>query len=112
MPANNGLPPFQIDMWVCMPLPLSCAIGLGTQVAAAESVGRLVTQLQGKTASLHAALKKAGTMHDEPVRCAAFLTSAGADAMAAAREASDRLELVVGDAYWPLPRYREILFPV
>ena len=82
------------------------------QVAAAESVGRLVTQLQGKTASLHAALKKAGTMHDEPVRCAAFLTSAGADAMAAAREASDRLELVVGDAYWPLPRYREILFPV
>ena len=82
------------------------------QVAAAESVGRLATQLQAKTVALHAAIKKAGTMHDELARCATFLTSSGAGAMAAARVVADQLELVVGDAYWPLPRYREILFPV
>ena len=32
--------------------------------------------------------------------------------MAACRAVSDQLEVTVGDAYWPLPRYREILFPV
>jgi len=25
---------------------------------------------------------------------------------------SDELELTVGDEYWPLPKYREMLFPV
>jgi len=24
----------------------------------------------------------------------------------------DALELIVGDDYWPLPKYREMLFPV
>jgi glutamine synthetase len=32
--------------------------------------------------------------------------------MAAVRETSDRLELLLGDEYWPLPKYREMLFPV
>jgi glutamine synthetase len=32
--------------------------------------------------------------------------------MAAVRESSDALELLVGDEFWPLPKYREILFPV
>jgi len=44
--------------------------------------------------------------------CAKLLTSEGADAMAAVRETVDALELVVGDEFWPLPKYREILFPV
>jgi glutamine synthetase len=82
------------------------------QVAAAESVGKLVTQLQARTAALKAAIRKAGTLHDRLAKCADFCTHQGADAMAAAREVSDQLELVVADAYWPLPRYREILFPV
>jgi len=28
------------------------------------------------------------------------------------RETCDTLELMVGDEYWPLPKYREILFPI
>jgi len=32
--------------------------------------------------------------------------------MTAAREASDAIELTVSDELWPLPKYREILFPV
>ncbi len=32
--------------------------------------------------------------------------------MAEVRAASDALELLIGDEYWPLPKYREMLFPV
>jgi glutamine synthetase len=82
------------------------------QKAAAESVGALVGALQTRTAALRAAIRKAEGMHEEVVKCADFLTSTGADAMSAARELSDKLELTIGDEYWPLPRYREMLFPV
>ena len=34
------------------------------------------------------------------------------NAMDAARHASDALELVIADERWPLPKYREMLFPV
>jgi glutamine synthetase len=72
----------------------------------------LVTKLQARTKDLHAAIREAEGMHDSMEKCAAFLTSTGADAMAAARTVSDQLEVTVGDEYWPLPRYREMLFPV
>jgi glutamine synthetase type III len=32
--------------------------------------------------------------------------------MAAVREKCDELELTVSDCDWPLPKYREMLFPV
>ncbi|MNE25971.1 hypothetical protein D3C80_1193190 [compost metagenome] len=32
-PANWGLPSFQIDMWTCMPEPLSANMGLAMKVA-------------------------------------------------------------------------------
>jgi len=82
------------------------------QKAAAEATGKKATALQAKTAALHAAIAKAHALHDDPAKCAAFLTSTGADAMAACREISDALEVSIGDAHWPLPRYREMLFPV
>ncbi|HVH38442.1 MAG TPA: glutamine synthetase III [Gemmatimonadaceae bacterium] len=83
------------------------------QKAAAESVGALVTQLQVRAKAVHAAIKKAESLHDDDMeKCAQFLTSTGADSMLAARGVADALELVVGDEHWPLPRYREMLFPV
>ena len=57
-------------------------------------------------------IEKAEHMHDDLEKCAKLLTSSGADAMAAVREACDALELVVADELWPLPKYREMLFPV
>ena len=63
-------------------------------------------------AALHAAIQKAETLHHDPAKQAQFLTSTGADSMAAVRAQSDALELTVGDDFWPLPRYREMLFPV
>ena len=82
------------------------------QKVAAEKTGALVTALQTKTTALHAAIKKAEAMHEEPAKCAVFCTSTGASAMEACRELADKLEVTIGDEYWPLPRYREMLFPV
>ncbi|MBX9928998.1 MAG: glutamine synthetase III, partial [Gemmatimonadaceae bacterium] len=82
------------------------------QLAAAERVGALVTTLQSATSALHGAIEKAEHMHEDGAKCARFLTSTGADSMATVRAASDALEIVMGDEYWPLPRYREMLFPV
>jgi glutamine synthetase len=82
------------------------------QVDAASAVAKLVGDLQKASAALHAAIAKAEGMHDDLARQAQFLTSTGADTMAAVRAASDALELKVDDSRWPLPRYREMVFPV
>ncbi|MDQ6610952.1 MAG: hypothetical protein M3Y64_00850, partial [Gemmatimonadota bacterium] len=68
--------------------------------------------LQKKRAELAKVTTRAEGMHDDARGQAEFLTSTGCETMAGVREACDALELVVGDAYWPLPRYREMLFPV
>lgn len=82
------------------------------QVEAANAIGTLIAGAEKAARALHAAIAKAETMHDDLARQAQFLTSTGADAMAAVRAASDTLELKVDDALWPLPKYREMLFPV
>ena len=82
------------------------------QVEAANAVGKLVADLQKASANLHAVITKADGMHDQLEKQAQYLTSTGADAMATVRAASDALELTVDDARWPLPRYREMVFPV
>ncbi len=61
---------------------------------------------------MHTAIAKAESLEHEAEKQAKFLTADGAGAMAAVREVADTLELTVGDAYWPLPRYRVMLFPV
>ncbi|MDQ3998331.1 MAG: glutamine synthetase type III, partial [Gemmatimonadota bacterium] len=82
------------------------------QVQAANRIGALITELEeGRTALLEVIARAEG-MHDEPEELAEFLTSEGADRMADVRKASDALELVVSDDVWPLPKYREMLFPV
>ena len=50
--------------------------------------------------------------HEDPVACGELATGAGAEAMAAVRSCADALETVVADELWPLPKYREMLFPV
>lgn len=82
------------------------------QVAAANETGKLIAALQTSAGALHAAVAKAESLHTDAARQAKFLTADGADAMAAVRAASDALELRIGDEHWPLPRYREMLFPV
>jgi glutamine synthetase len=82
------------------------------QVDAANEVGTLIEELRSQRAKLAEVIEKAEHMHDDVEKCAKMLTSSGADAMAAVRAACDKLELVVADELWPLPKYREMLFPV
>jgi glutamine synthetase len=90
----------------------AAGISATAHVTSANEIGKLATSLQRGLAALRKAIEKAEHMHDNPDGAAAFLTSAGADSMAVVREACDALELRVDDARWPLPRYREMLFPV
>ncbi len=90
----------------------AAGIKLNPAAAAATSLAKQVTELQKRVAALRAATAKAEAMHESPAKCAQFLTSTGADAMAAVREVSDAIELTIGDEYWMLPRYREMVFPV
>jgi glutamine synthetase len=82
------------------------------QVDAANEVGSLIEELRSERARLGEMIEKTEHMHDDIEKCAKMLTSSGADAMAGVRAACDKLELVVADELWPLPKYREMLFPV
>jgi glutamine synthetase len=90
------------------------AAGVGTipQIGAADRAGKLIVALEEARATLDAVVDRAEHSHDSPDACARLLTSEGADAMAAVRAASDALELALPDDHWPLPKYREMLFPV
>jgi len=90
----------------------SAGIKVVPQVEAANEIGTMIEQLRKNRDTLSAVIDKAEGMHDELVKQAKLLTSAGADAMAAVRDCSDTLELRVPDELWPLPKYREMLFPV
>jgi glutamine synthetase len=82
------------------------------QIPAANALGKLVADLQKRLAALDNTIERAEGMHHDPVKAAVYLTSDGADAMASVREICDQLELRIEDSRWPLPRYREMLFPV
>jgi glutamine synthetase len=82
------------------------------QVDAANEVGTLIVQLREARTALGDAIRRAEEMHADGMAQSRLLTSKGADAMAAVRSCCDALELVVADELWPLPKYREMLFPV
>jgi glutamine synthetase len=82
------------------------------QKAAANEIGELITVLRARRDALESAIEKAEGMHDDLPKQAKLLTSIGADAMAAVRETSDAIELKIADELWPMPKYREMLFPV
>ncbi len=82
------------------------------QLSAANDLGATIMALQDARKELGAVSDKANHMHDDPEAAAKLLTSRGAAAMADVRSLCDELELKVADDLWPLPKYREILFPV
>jgi glutamine synthetase len=82
------------------------------QVAAANEVGALIEALRSRRDALVEVIARAEGLHADVEKCGKLLTSEGAEAMAAVREICDKLELCVADELWPLPKYREMLFPV
>ncbi len=82
------------------------------QAEAVTKLHKQIKELQKQRATLDKAITKAEGMHESLEECAAFLTDSGADAMAKVRQACDALEVAIDDECWPLPKYREMLFPV
>jgi glutamine synthetase len=82
------------------------------QVDRANEVGKLAKALKAKRDAMVRIRDRAEGMHDDPTRVAMLLTKDGADTMLAVREICDKLELLTPDDAWPLPKYREMLFPV
>ncbi|HEY3744782.1 MAG TPA: glutamine synthetase III, partial [Gemmatimonadaceae bacterium] len=90
----------------------TAGVAVVPQVATANKVGELVQELQEFREDLSDVIARAEAMHEDPPGQADLLTSEGADTMAEVRKMCDELELIVGDDFWPLPKYREMLFPV
>jgi glutamine synthetase len=90
----------------------TAGIAVIPQIATANKVGELVQELQEFREDLSDVIARAEAMHEDPPGQADLLTSEGADTMAEVRSTCDALELIVADEYWPLPKYREMLFPV
>jgi len=90
----------------------AAGIAVVPQIATANQVGELVQELQEHREDLTDVIARAEAKHDDPPGQAELLTTEGADTMAEVRKASDALELLVADDCWPLPKYREMLFPV
>ncbi len=90
----------------------AAGIAVIPQVTTANQVGELVQELQEFREDLSDVIARAEAVHDDPAKQADLLTSEGADTMAEVRKVCDALELSVADDYWPLPKYREMLFPV
>jgi glutamine synthetase len=82
------------------------------QIDVANKLGASIAELQKHRAALGKVIDKAEGMHESIEKQAELLTSDGADTMADVRRCCDALELSVNDESWPLPKYREMLFPV
>ena len=82
------------------------------QLRAANEVGTATEQLRARRDAMATVIERAETMHDTLEAQAKLLTSDGVDRMAEVRASCDALEVMVADDAWPLPKYREMLFPV
>jgi glutamine synthetase len=82
------------------------------QIEAANHLGKLIKELQKQRAALERVITKAESMHENLEGLAEYLTHQAVDAMADVRKGCDALEVIVDDDCWPLPKYREMLFPV
>jgi glutamine synthetase len=90
----------------------AAGIAVIPQVATANQVGELVQELQEYREDLSDIIARVEAKHDDPSGQAEMLTTEGAETMGEVRKVADALELIVADDCWPLPKYREMLFPV
>jgi len=84
------------------------AIGKNAHLGTLETLTTLVGQLEGTVTKLESAVEHKGAK-DLSAEARHFRDDV-IPAMLAVRQVADKLEEVVADNLWPLPRYREMLF--
>jgi len=78
--------------------------------AAAEETQGLVDELWTAILALEDANLADNQPDEEPLEWATYMRDKVIPAMAGVREVADKLERIVADDLWPLPRYSEMLF--
>ncbi len=73
-----------------------------------REIAQLINCLSENVVRLVDARKKANRIADMSERGRLYSTEV-MDCMARVRECADKLEMLVDDAYWPIPKYRELL---
>jgi glutamine synthetase len=88
---------------------VSRSADVGEQTARLNAVTQCINELLAKRKDLAAMLARVGAMAEEEHKAHA-LSSEVLNLMAQIRGASDKIEDLVADEHWPLPKYREMLF--
>jgi glutamine synthetase len=83
----------------------------------AAGLGELATELEAEVHTFDAAIRALVAANDpknhnikDVIKHGAFMRDSVLTAMSNVREIADRLERIVADDLWPLPKYSEILF--
>jgi glutamine synthetase len=96
-------------------LVLPAAVRHLTELRAAEVPG-LVEETEGLVVALHEGVKQLEEVNEghpldvEPLEHATYMRDTVIPAVEAVRDVVDRLERIVADDLWPLPKYEEMLF--
>ena len=79
-----------------------------TEIKILEDINRYVEEIRLKTTAMHSARKQADKIADDYERALAYHEIA--ESFPVLRRPIDKLEEVVDNKLWPLPKYRELLF--
>jgi glutamine synthetase len=79
------------------------------QTETLQRISQLISSLQSKRSALESAVHRTEQLTSEEEKAKVFSREVSA-AMADVRTLCDDLEAIVADDYWPLPKYREMLF--
>lgn len=80
-----------------------------TQLEMINSIGKLIDELSENAEKMRQERKKANALTDSKKKAVAYCDKVK-PLMDAVRDKVDRLELIVDDELWPLPKLRELLF--
>ena len=82
--------------------------GCDTEMAILEDINRYIADVRDKAVAMKQARKKANVIADDYERALAYHEIA--ESFPALRKPIDKLEEIVDNKMWPLPKYRELLF--
>ena len=81
----------------------------GSAAGRAREFGKALADLEGARDNLLEVRQRLDAVHDEKDKARKYAADL-VPAMQRVRASSDRVENSCGDAWWPLPRYHEMLF--